>query len=80
MEAIEATGTTDGKRGVILDRELPFDGARRVRVILLLADEDDQDEAEWMRAAATNPAFDFLEHPDEDIYAATDGEPFDDQG
>lgn len=38
---------------------------------------DDLDEAEWLRAAATNPAFDFLREPEEDLYTPADGKPFD---
>lgn len=35
-------------------------------------------EREWLRAAATNPAFDFLDDPREDIYGREDGRPFGD--
>ncbi len=35
-------------------------------------------EAEWLYAAATNPAFDFLKEPTENIYTSADGRPFDD--
>jgi len=38
-----------------------------------------EDESEWLRAAATNPAFDFLKGPEEDIYTLADGKPFHDQ-
>lgn len=37
------------------------------------------DETEWLRAAARNPAFDFLSDPAEDIYSPKDGQPFYDQ-
>jgi hypothetical protein len=37
------------------------------------------DETEWLRAAASNPAFYFLNDPAEDIYSLSDGEPFRDQ-
>jgi predicted HTH domain antitoxin len=30
------------------------------------------DESEWLRAAATNPAFDFLKNPEENIYTLAD--------
>lgn len=36
------------------------------------------DESEWLRSAASNPAFDFLEDPEEDIYTLADGKPFND--
>ncbi|MCI0562470.1 MAG: helix-turn-helix domain-containing protein [Nitrososphaera sp.] len=37
------------------------------------------DEAEWLQAAARNPAFDSLNDPAEDIYSLADGEPFRDE-
>ena len=37
-----------------------------------LADE----ETEWLHAAATNPAFDFLKDPEEDVYTLADGDRF----
>lgn len=36
------------------------------------------DESEWLRSAASNPAFDFLKDPEEDIYTLADGKPFND--
>ena len=39
-----------------------------------------EDEADWAKTAATSPAFDFLKDAAEDIYTATDGKPFHDQG
>jgi tetratricopeptide (TPR) repeat protein len=39
-------------------------------------EEGEIDESEWLRAAATNPAFDFLKEPEEDIYTLDDGRPF----
>ena len=38
------------------------------------------DESKWLYAATTNPAFDFLKEPEEDIYTLADGRPFDDKG
>lgn len=37
------------------------------------------DEREWLRSAASNPAFDFLKDPEEDIYTLADGKPFHDE-
>jgi len=79
-KAIEVTGTIDAQRQLILDESLPVVGPMRVRVIILLSEEADIDEMEWLRAAAANPAFDFLKEPEEDIYTLADGRPFDDQG
>jgi hypothetical protein len=38
------------------------------------------DEDEWLKLAATSPAFDFLRAPEEDIYTLADGKPFRDEG
>lgn len=80
MKAIEVTGTVDEQRQLHLDEPLPIVGPSRVRVILLFPEEADIDEREWLRAAATNPAFDFLKDPAEDIYTLADGKPFYDEG
>lgn len=77
--AIETTGVVDTHRQLILDEPLPVWGPKRVRIIILLPEEDISEE-EWLRAAAANPAFDFLKEPQEDIYTLSDGRPFYDQG
>ena len=67
MKAIEMTGTIDKQRRLVLDKPLSNVDPSRVRVIILVP-ENDIDEKEWLQAASTNPAFDFLNHPEEDIY------------
>lgn len=79
VKAIETMGTLEEERRLLLDEAVPCASPSRVRVIILLPD-DDIDEQEWLRAAASNPAFDFLHDPREDIYTLTDGEPFRDEG
>lgn len=77
--AIEITGIVDAHHQLILDEPLPIWGPKRVRVIILLPEEDISEE-EWLRAAGANPAFEFLKDPQEDIYTLSDGRPFYDQG
>jgi hypothetical protein len=79
MRAIETTATLDEQNRLVLDEPLPTPGPRRVRVIILFPEETDIDESEWLRAAAANPAFDFLKEPAEDVYTLSDGRPFNDQ-
>ncbi len=79
LTAIEATGTIDEQRQLRLDHSLPLTGPRRVRVIVLYSTDEPADEAEWLRAAARNPAFESLAAPEEDIYSPDDGDPFVDQ-
>lgn len=81
MKAIEATGTYDEDRLLHLDTPIPIPLSMRVRVILLYPEENEEwDEDEWIKAGATNPAFEFLKDPAEDIYEQNDGEPFHDEG
>lgn len=75
IAAIETTGTVDERHQLHLDEALPLSGPQRVRVIVLYP-SDDESETEWLRAAASNPAFNSLADPEEDIYSPDDGEPF----
>lgn len=79
MKAIETSGTIDQQRRLVLDEPLPVTGPTRVRVIILVPDEAEIDEREWLRAAGANPAFHFLKEAGEDIYTLDDGTPFHDQ-
>jgi hypothetical protein len=78
-KAIETMGTIDAQHQLVLDEPLPVVGSTRVRVIILMPEESDIDEVEWLRAAAANPAFDFLKEAEEDIHTLADGRPFHDQ-
>ena len=80
IRAIETIGTIDAQRRLVLDEPLHVIGPSRVRVIILLPEEADIDELEWLRTAAANPAFAFLKEPEENIYTLADGRPFYDQG
>ena len=79
LKAIEVTGTVDDQLRLHLDEPLPLEKAGRVRVIILIPEETDE-EREWLRAAAANPAFGFLNDAEEVVYSADDGRPFVDQG
>ncbi|MGB3294596.1 MAG: hypothetical protein WBB01_16560 [Phormidesmis sp.] len=76
MQAIEATGTVNSEGHLQLDQPLSNAKAQRVRIIVLLAEPDDDIEAQaWRKAAATNPSFAFLQDPEEDIYTLNNGQP-----
>lgn len=77
-KAIEITATIDANRQLVLNELLPVVGPTKVRVIILLPEEADIDEKEWLRSASVNPAFDFLRETEEDIYTLADGKPFHD--
>jgi hypothetical protein len=76
MKAIETTGTVDSERRIVLDEPVAVEGPTRVRLIILLPEDADIGEEEWLKAAARNPAFDFLREPGEDIYTLADGRSF----
>ena len=80
MKAIETTGIIDEQHRLVLDEILPIAEKSKVRVIILLPEESDIGETEWLKTAASNPAFDFLKEPEEDIYTREDGKPFHDKG
>jgi len=82
MTAIEVTGTVDEKHQLKLDSALPFAGPKRVRVIVLSQMKEELGEwndIEWLKASLTNPAFAFLNDPEEDIYSPADGKTFHDE-
>jgi hypothetical protein len=68
LKAFEVMGTIDEQRRLHLEEPLPIIGPIQVRVIILIPEESDIDDQEWLRAAAMNPTFDFLKDPKEDIY------------
>ena len=81
LRAFETTGIVDQEHRLVLDAPLPIAEQSRVRVIILVTEEQAEiTEQEWLRAASANPAFAFLKDSDEDIYTLSDGKPFDDQG
>ena len=43
-------------------------------------EQTDIDERDWLHAVASNPVFDFLKAPAEDLYTLQDGKPFDEEG
>ena len=79
MRAIETTGILTTQGQIQLDHPLPQDKPSRVRVILLLSD-DDLDEQTWLSAVSSNPSFAFLNDPEEDIYTLEDGYPINHEG
>jgi hypothetical protein len=77
--AIETTGTIDIQHQLVLDEPLQVEVPTRVRVIILIPDED-IDEKDWVKTAANDRSFEFLKDSAEDIYTLSDGSPFDNKG
>jgi hypothetical protein len=79
IKAIEVNGEIDESSRLHLDEALPDVCPGRVRVIILIPEENDIEQREWLQASARNQAFEFLKDAEEDIYTPNDGKPFDDQ-
>ncbi len=73
MQAIETTAEIDQSGNLKLLTPLRLRN-QKVRVIILLPEGDDIDDKSWL-LAIQNPAFDFLNEPEEDIYTIQDGNP-----
>jgi 5,10-methylene-tetrahydrofolate dehydrogenase/methenyl tetrahydrofolate cyclohydrolase len=80
MRAIEINAKTDVDGYLKLNYPLHKNG-KNVRIIILVDDNNDVDDDEklWLNAISSNPAFDFLSEPEENIYSIKDGEPFNDK-
>ena len=78
LTAIETTATIGANRQLTLDEDLPENISAKVRVIVLF-DEDDLSEKDWVKAASQNDAFDFMNHDAEGIYTLKDGKPLTDE-
>lgn len=77
MNTIEIKSKTDTHGHLRIDYQLDKP-EKSVRVLIMLADEveDGDDEQLWLKSISNNPAFDFLAEEAENIYSASDGEPF----
>ena len=80
MRVIETTGTLTAQGQLQLDQPMPQAKSSPVRVIVLLPDDDDLEQENWLQAVANNPSFAFLHDPEEDIYTLADGHPVNDEG
>ncbi|MCO6493585.1 MAG: hypothetical protein J5I98_34510 [Phaeodactylibacter sp.] len=78
MRALEVTGKINEEGFLSLDQPLKYHN-KRVRVIILISEEEEIEDHMWLESMASNPASDFLKEPDEDIYSVKDGEPIRDE-
>jgi len=78
MKAIEINSKTDKFGNLKIDYLNKKDS--KVRILILMDDDylNPDDERSWLQSLSKNPAFDFLNDPDENIYSLKNGEPFDD--
>ena len=78
MEAIETLGQVN-EQG-ILTTDIPLKiRNKRVRIVIFMAeDDDDISEKEWLANASNNPVFQSWHDEAEDIYSFDDGKPLSD--
>ena len=79
MKIKELKCKTDKDGFLKLEEEIGWTDTK-VRIFVLLEEEveEQEDEKFWLKSLSNNPAFDFLNDPEEDIYSLKDGEPFND--
>ena len=75
MPTVTLQAHYDG-RHIVLDEPYNLPANAPLMVTVLPSSSDTDSEEVWLRAAASSDAFAFLGDPAEDIYTATDGEPF----
>ena len=76
MKALFVNGKIDEHGVLRLDEPVTNIPPSRVGVVLLLPENTDISEEDWLRLLAANPALNFLEDPEEDVYSLNDGKPF----
>jgi hypothetical protein len=76
MKTIETSGTLTKKGIIKLDDDINLKKSRKVKVIILLENDDDIDESEWIKSVSENPAQDILNEEIEHIYAVKDSKAY----
>lgn len=78
MRALELIGRIDEKGFIQIDKPLRVVN-KQVKIIILMQEDGDLSDEEWLYAATSNPAFDFLNEEAENIYTISDGKPMKDE-
>ena len=72
-ESYEFSGIIDKNHHLVINKELPVNGPKKVRVIILVEDDNLVENTDFLMAAQAGGAFDFWNDPEEDIYTIKDG-------
>lgn len=75
MPTVALQAHCDGEH-IVLDEPYNLPANASLMVMLLPPTTDTDSEDAWLRAVASSEAFAFLRNPAEDLYTASDGEPF----
>lgn len=74
MHAVETIAHIDQFGNITLSKPLKVRN-QNVRIIILFPEGEEISDDAWLQAAANNPAFDFLQDEEEEIYSLEDGKP-----
>ncbi|WP_288373798.1 hypothetical protein [uncultured Algoriphagus sp.] len=74
MKTIEIKTVTNSDGSISLE-PTGLKGGVSVRV-LILSEEDELDEKNYLKFISNNPSLDFLNEPEENVYSIKDGKPF----
>lgn len=74
MKAIEIKTITKSDGSISLE-STGLKGGVPVRV-LILSEEEEMEEKNYLKFLSNNPALDFLNEPEENVYTTKDGKPF----
>jgi len=75
MRAIEVFGEVSKDGNIRLSHPLPVE-VKRVKVIILIPEENELDDNLWLKSVNNSEAFKFLLDEKEDVYTPEDGKPF----
>ncbi|MEL6624863.1 MAG: hypothetical protein AAFQ83_15495 [Bacteroidota bacterium] len=78
MKAVEIGGIVNENGKLILDKPLDIPKGR-VKIIILVPEDDQIADQEWLHAQRSNKSFDFLAEEAEDIYSVKDRKPLNDE-
>ena len=71
-KSYEISGIIDEDHHLVISEKLPVMGPKKVKVIVLVED-DNLEEEDFLRAAQAGGSFDFWNNAGEDIYTIKDG-------
>jgi hypothetical protein len=75
MKAVELRTRTK-EDGSISIEHTGLSGGVLVRILILSEEEEGEEEKLYLKTISRNPAFDFLNEPEEDVYSPKDGKPY----
>ena len=73
VKSYEIEGIIDKDHHLVISKELPVMGPKKVKVIVLVEDDNLGEGTDFLRAVQDGGSFDFWNDPEEDLYTLEDG-------